>query len=807
MNSNDSAWGQAGQQGEGERPARPNAWLAGLLLSRPRVRDRFLWFYDRLRSLPRGARRRLAHKAAIGLAGAALMLALTGAPAYAANISVVNGEVNINDNDKCSLREAIINANNNAATHNDCAAGSGAADTITLPNNGNFVVNTSFVDFYGPTGLPLIDSRVIIVGNNSTISRPNTAPNLRFLGVTPSGVLGLHDVTFRRGNVANQDGGAIHVFLGELGLNGVTIENSRATGDGNGGAIANFGGVVTVRYASLLTGNEAGDEGGAIYSVIDRNYETGGEVLVRQSTISSNEAALGGGIAMADYGQVYDYDYVDNTWLTLDQATISDNSADKGGGLHLYRNYGDVLITASTISGNSATTEGGGIYAGFPHLPIINIVNSTISGNSAEFGGGIKNEEASVFLLNTTVTGNSATGAGGGLYRFGGGIISVERSIVSGNSAPFGPNTWSDSCCEVNSKYTIFGHGGDAGTYVEGEGEDPLDPTDIVPSQALAQLLNTTLQNAGGHTDVHLLPSGSVALDAALEAECTAAPVSGKDQRNKGRNVNAVAPNNSSDCDRGAVERQPFTNIWAAVMKTPILFDLINIQPNDIIANDGAGWSLFFDGRAAGLPAKARLAAIDIPDFAGDDALMSFAATTAVPGLGRVPANDVARFDGNAFQPFFDGSDVGLSTSSERIDGLDVLPGRYSPVGSNCLHYLRVSTVGGGSVPGGGGAVRFSAADVLGFCARAVGATTRGVWHLALDASAEGAPGDATTSLAAGVNGDVYLTAGGDFFVDNAAGRNPSLIYLWQSGRFIGPEIIPADNDLPAEIVAFDVGQ
>lgn len=791
--------------GKGEAKERPNTWLASLLLSRPSARERFLLFYARLRRLPRGARRRVARKAAAGLAGAALVLALTGTPAWAANITVVNGEVNINDNNKCSLREAIINANNNAATHNDCTAGSGASDTITLPNNGNFTINNSYTNFYGPTGLPLIESNITIEGHGSIISRSNNAPNFRLLGVNEGATLSLNDVTLRRGRVANQDGGAIHVFYGDLSLHNTTIEDSRATGDGNGGAIASFWGYTRVDDNSLLTNNEAGERGGAIYSVVAPLYENLGQVVVSKSTISGNEATRGGGIAMDQYDGIDNTDYTE--WLTLDRATISDNSADIGGGIHLDRGYGDLLISASTISGNSATGEGGGIYAGFPYSTSVTIVNSTISGNSAENGGGIKNEEASIHLHNTTVTGNSATDNGGGLYRYGGGTISVERSIVSGNTAAIGPNTYSGYGGEINSEHTIFGHSGNAGTFNDG-GPEPLDPTDTVPAQSLNQLLNTTLQNQGGFTDVHILPSGSAALDTAPEAECTAAPVNNVDQRGKTRNRNAVGANTASDCDRGSVERQPLVIDMALVAKLAGQLGNLTFQTNDILAFDGANWSLFFDGQSAGLPTKAKIAAIDIPDFGGDDALMSFAATTAVPGVGRTPANDVVLFNGDTFEPFFDGSDVGLSTSSERIDALDVLPGSASPIGSNCLHYLRISTVGGGSAQGSSGAtVRFEAADVLGLCLQASGAATRGVWHLALDASAEGAPADATTSLAAQANGDVYLTAGGEFFVDEAAGRNPSLIYLWRGGRFVGPEIIPADNDVLFEVAAFDVGE
>ena len=63
------------------------------------------------------------------LAGAALLLALGHGVATAATITVTTNNPNIISDGQCSLIEAIVNANNDAATHADCPAGSGA-DTI-----------------------------------------------------------------------------------------------------------------------------------------------------------------------------------------------------------------------------------------------------------------------------------------------------------------------------------------------------------------------------------------------------------------------------------------------------------------------------------------------------------------------------------------------------------------------------------------------------------------------------------------------------------------------------------------------------
>jgi len=53
-----------------------------------------------------------------------------------------------------------------------------------------YTVNNSV---YGPTGLPVICSDITVVGNNSTIRRPGTAPDVRILAVGKTGHLRLQD--------------------------------------------------------------------------------------------------------------------------------------------------------------------------------------------------------------------------------------------------------------------------------------------------------------------------------------------------------------------------------------------------------------------------------------------------------------------------------------------------------------------------------------------------------------------------------------------------------------------------------------
>src|SRR5437867_7845740 len=156
------------------READRTPWLAdNLTQCGSELFSRFAVCYTELRALPRSARRalqrklarsselaavlpeylqqggrRLQHRMAWSLAGAALLLALGQGVATAATITVTTDNPNIISDGQCSLIEAIINANNDAATHADCLAGSGA-DTIILPTNANVALGAVYCSMYG----------------------------------------------------------------------------------------------------------------------------------------------------------------------------------------------------------------------------------------------------------------------------------------------------------------------------------------------------------------------------------------------------------------------------------------------------------------------------------------------------------------------------------------------------------------------------------------------------------------------------------------------------------------------------------
>jgi hypothetical protein len=88
---------------------------------------------------------------------------------------------------------------------------------------------------------------------------------------------------------------------------------------------------------------------------------------------------------------------------------------DKGGGVF---NFGTVTLINSTLSGNSATSQGGGVFNS--SSASLTVINSTISGNSTIFlgvsvpnGEGVANYGTAT-VINSTISGNNTVrGAGG----------------------------------------------------------------------------------------------------------------------------------------------------------------------------------------------------------------------------------------------------------------------------------------------------------------------------------------------------------------------------------------------------------
>ena len=472
----------------------------------------------------RSAMNRMRPQPSLWLALVAL-LALAGLlrppAAHAAAITVVAGEVAVSANGQCSLREAIINANNDAATHADCAAGSGT-DTITLPAAATFAITDSYASYNGNTGLPQVTTTILINGNGSTIDR-NSGTSFRLFALSSTGNLTLNNLTLTDGAMpSDMGGGAVLNVGGTLTINDSTLSGHTGTNSQGGGAIHASGGTTTINRSTLHT-NQASNSGGggAIYA------NNGATVNVTDSTIRNNTAAntSGGGIRL---------NFTGTNVLNVTGSTVSNNSANGGGGIA--HGSGSATITNSTLSGNTSQSNGGGVDFASATGTLNNV---TVTGNTAGAGGG---------------------GGGGGVYSNA--TLNLNRSLISGNFGPTGYDSGYElvgNGTENANNYNVFGRSditnnrAFAYSFTPGATDVTATSNGTQPT-ALAGILNTTLANNGGPTDTHALVAGSPAVDRAPSAACAAAPINGVDQRSYPRNVDGNAAASANECDTGAFE-------------------------------------------------------------------------------------------------------------------------------------------------------------------------------------------------------------------------------------------------------------
>jgi hypothetical protein len=127
-----------------------------------------------------------------------------------------------------------------------------------------------------------------------------------------------------------------------------------------------------------------------------------------------------------------------------------------------------------------------------------------------------------------------------------------------------------------------------------------------------------------------------------------------------------------------------------------------------------------------------------------------------------------------AWELYFDGSDVGLSTSAEKIDAL----------GLKNDGTLLISPFGNASVPNGGGSLAGRDEDLLGFQPTSTGANTQGTWSLAFDGSRITNLGgeDVTAAWFDNASGRFYLAVLDDFNAGGVAGTNRTVFSATPGG-------------------------
>ena len=272
-------------------------------------------------------------------------------------------------------------------------------DSLTPPADSSFGIFTALesdIQFDGLTFTGLSDSEAgVIGGRDSTVSIVNSNFDENS---TISGVIIFFDSDIFVDNTSFTNNTGDRASAISTSFNTLTIQNS--TFDNN------------------IFGRDI-DQVQPSAAVSTRNSTT----VIENSSFTNNSGTAG---AL----DVSSFVNINTSSLTITNSVFAANEGISSGAISL--NSTPTLISNSLITDNVSAISGGGIRGISTPLTV---VNSTISGNSASFsGGGVAGGGS---FVNTTITGNSA-GSGGGIAPgsfFSVPSLSLENSIVLGNSA------------------------------------------------------------------------------------------------------------------------------------------------------------------------------------------------------------------------------------------------------------------------------------------------------------------------------------------------------------------------------------
>ncbi len=162
------------------------------------------------------------------------------------------------------------------------------------------------------------------------------------------------------------------------------------------------------------------------FFVDNKTTNTGGGGLCVDGWANLENCVVSGNSAATDGGGIF---VAATGSLTAIGLTVDGNSAaGNGGGIYV---DGTATLAKTTISGNAATNQGGGLHVG----GATTLEKATISGNSAAWGGGavVWNN---LTLTNSLVVENEATSGGGGFYV--GGTAILRNATIAANKAGWG---------------------------------------------------------------------------------------------------------------------------------------------------------------------------------------------------------------------------------------------------------------------------------------------------------------------------------------------------------------------------------
>jgi hypothetical protein len=442
-------------------------------------------------------------------AAACAFVVTTVRPALAATITVTARRTT---DPGCSLEEAILALNNQAST--DCTAGNGNNDTINVPSNaqpflaaglnveirrsvtlsgasqGGTVLQWSGGGREGDTALRITGGAPVVV----------TIRNLTLRGTVDNQLTGIANegasVTLSNVRITNFGFAGFRNAAGTASINGSTLDNNGIYGElPLGGGIANF---ATLNVTSSTISDNFAFQGGGIADF--------GDATIIATRLEGNEAIDGGGGIFSEAA----------TQLSLTDSTLSNNLATYGGGIAFLGEH-VLSVTSSLITENLALEDGGGVFS----VGSDRFFNTTLNANRAALGGGFfhPTNDHEVHLFHTTIVGNEATEEGGGVYLSPSTPL-IYFNLIATNRACTRLRAPNEAACTPspdvlflnslsNHGFNLIGNStGDQGTFANG-----VDGNVVGSAAAPVDPLLGVLQFLGGPTLVRPLRTGSPAID------------------------------------------------------------------------------------------------------------------------------------------------------------------------------------------------------------------------------------------------------------------------------------------------------
>jgi hypothetical protein len=244
--------------------------------------------------------------------------------------------------------------------------------------------------------------------------------------VDKNGILTLIEGAKITHNTANGPGGGVINDGTLFTMTGGTISGNTATGAAGG--VYNREGCAFTMTNGTISGNNAVDESGGGVFNSGTFTMTGGEIT------GGNNAKYGGGVAN------------DGTFTMSGEAVISGNAASTFGGGVV--NCDTFEMNGGTISGNNASESGGGVY-NQEGCTFTMTGGEITGGNNAKYGGGVANDGTFTMSGEAVISGNTASTFGGGVYVPGGtvddeggvhknGTFNMSDGTITGNNAQSG---------------------------------------------------------------------------------------------------------------------------------------------------------------------------------------------------------------------------------------------------------------------------------------------------------------------------------------------------------------------------------